>query len=332
MGEKMKYFWYFVGILFLIVMLMQFWPVFLAVGIGYGLYRFIRYKMKEKYFQSPEFLDHKAKIDSTIKDYNEISDYVKSIPNDNQFMPDNSKTNYSDLATFENTSRQNFKRDRNQKHLNKDNIYSTSLQVVRNASEQPIKYLCKYFDIKPTEENLNQLEEIGTNISRMENTVDNLEQRKNEIQNGFNPPKFIIKHYLKELHDKTGMKVPNINVDYATYTFEYVSAGGNSSQKSTITFDGRTVEAVSEYISKRIKYKKSAKAQRSLMTNSLRNCIKQRDDYTCQMCGASIMEQSLLLLEVDHIIPVAKGGLTAPENLQTLCWKCNRSKSDKIIA
>lgn len=320
-------------VLVLAVLILEYaWPFILIAIIGYGLYRFIRYRMKEKYFQSPEFLDHKEKIESTINDYNEISDYVKSIPNDNQFVPDNSKTNNSNLATFENTSRQDYKRNKNQKHLNEDNVYSASLRVVRNASEQPIKYLCKYFDIKPTEENLNQLEEIGTNISRIENTVENLEQRKNEIQSEFNPPKFIIKYYMKELLDKTGMKVPNINIEYATYTFEYVSAGGNSSQKSTITFDSRTVEAVSEYISERIKYKKSAKAQRALMTNELRNRIKRRDNYTCQICGASIMEQSLLLLEVDHIIPVAKGGLTTPDNLQTLCWKCNRSKSDKIIA
>lgn len=328
----MQYLIYAIILVLLLMLLQAIWPVLLAIAIGYGLYRFIRYRMKEKYFQSPEFLNHKAKIDSTINDYNEIANYVRSIPNDNQFIPDNAKSKYSDLATFENTSRQDYKRDKNKKHLNSNNVYSASLQVVRNASEQPIKYLCKYFDIPANEDSLNQLEEIDTNISRMENTVINLKEREQEIQDGFNPPKFILKYYKKELLDKTGMKVPEINIDYATYVFEYVSAGGNSSQKSTITFDSRTVEAVEEYISSKIKYNKSAKAQRSLMTNSLRNSIKERDNYTCQMCGASITQQSLLLLEVDHIIPVAKGGLTTPDNLQTLCWKCNRSKSDKIIA
>ena len=39
-----------------------------------------------------------------------------------------------------------------------------------------------------------------------------------------------------------------------------------------------------------------------------------------------------LLLEINHIIPVATGGETVEDNLQTLCWKCNRAKSDKIIA
>lgn len=286
--------------------------------------------MKEKYFQSPEFLKHKRNMNLIVKDYNDISSYLYSLPNNNKFIPDN-KSNYSNLATFENTSRHNYRRDRYKKHLYSDNVYSASLQVVRRASEQPIKYLCKYFNIKPTVASLNQLEEIGTNISRIENTVYNLEQRKYEIEHELNPPKFITKYYMKELLKKTGMVVPNIQVHYATYIFEYVSAGGNSSQKSTITFDSRTVEAVSAYILNRIKYKQSAKAQRALMTNSLRNFIKKRDNYTCQMCGVSTMQQSLLLLEVDHIIPVSKGGLTTPENLQTLCWKCNRSKSNNII-
>ncbi|MBR5502670.1 MAG: HNH endonuclease, partial [Oscillospiraceae bacterium] len=39
-----------------------------------------------------------------------------------------------------------------------------------------------------------------------------------------------------------------------------------------------------------------------------------------------------LLLEIDHIIPVSKGGVTEEGNLQTLCWKCNRAKSNKIMS
>lgn len=35
-------------------------------------------------------------------------------------------------------------------------------------------------------------------------------------------------------------------------------------------------------------------------------------------------------LEVEHIIPVSKGGKTGMKNLQTLCETCNRGKSNKI--
>lgn len=69
-----------------------------------------------------------------------------------------------------------------------------------------------------------------------------------------------------------------------------------------------------------------AKAQRAKMTPALREAIKQRDKYTCRICGLSVLDEPNLLLEVDHIIPIAEGGKTEASNLQTLCWKCNREK------
>ena len=67
------------------------------------------------------------------------------------------------------------------------------------------------------------------------------------------------------------------------------------------------------------------------LTATLREAVFQRDNYTCRFCGNSTHKEPNLLLEIDHIIPVAKGGCTVEENLQTLCWKCNRQKSSKII-
>lgn len=66
------------------------------------------------------------------------------------------------------------------------------------------------------------------------------------------------------------------------------------------------------------------------MTAKLRTKIKERDCYTCCSCGNSTEKEPNLLLEIDHIIPVSKGGLTTEENLQTLCWKCNRAKGSNM--
>lgn len=60
---------------------------------------------------------------------------------------------------------------------------------------------------------------------------------------------------------------------------------------------------------------------------ALRHLVFQRDNYKCVECGATKEE---LRLEVDHIIPWSKGGLTELPNLQTLCKKCNRSKHARI--
>lgn len=71
--------------------------------------------------------------------------------------------------------------------------------------------------------------------------------------------------------------------------------------------------------------------ERKKMTANLKKFILERDDYTCQVCGASLHNDFNLKLEVDHIVPISKGGKTDPSNLQTLCRKCNRSKGAKSM-
>ena len=66
------------------------------------------------------------------------------------------------------------------------------------------------------------------------------------------------------------------------------------------------------------------------MTKDLRDAILNRDHNTCRICGRK--GGNGVLMEVDHIIPVSKGGLTVVDNLQTLCWEFNREKSNKVVA
>jgi len=55
------------------------------------------------------------------------------------------------------------------------------------------------------------------------------------------------------------------------------------------------------------------------------------DDYLrlykqpCVFCGSDDN------IEIDHVIPLVKGGKHSIGNLQALCRKCNRSKSDKYM-
>lgn len=70
-----------------------------------------------------------------------------------------------------------------------------------------------------------------------------------------------------------------------------------------------------------------SKNQRKLMTKALRQTIAVRDNYTCQLCNKYMPDE--VGLQIDHVIPIAKGGKTIPGNLRVLCSKCNGKKGSK---
>jgi hypothetical protein len=57
----------------------------------------------------------------------------------------------------------------------------------------------------------------------------------------------------------------------------------------------------------------------------IRSRILQRDQYTCQQCGAEGTT-------VDHIIPRVAGGGDDEWNLQCLCTTCNYSKGGRFFS
>lgn len=61
---------------------------------------------------------------------------------------------------------------------------------------------------------------------------------------------------------------------------------------------------------------------------SLRYAVLKRDSFKCTKCGRAPASNPGLVLEIDHIHPWSKGGETILSNLQTLCYDCNRGKSN----
>lgn len=58
-----------------------------------------------------------------------------------------------------------------------------------------------------------------------------------------------------------------------------------------------------------------------------RDLVFKRDNFTCKACCRSPPEVEL---EVDHIVPIVKGGSNELGNLQILCKDCNARKKDKV--
>lgn len=64
---------------------------------------------------------------------------------------------------------------------------------------------------------------------------------------------------------------------------------------------------------------------RKAMSKKLRFEVFKRDKFVCQYCGA---HPPSVVLHVDHINPVSKGGSNDMDNLITACQPCNSGKSD----
>jgi 5-methylcytosine-specific restriction endonuclease McrA len=88
----------------------------------------------------------------------------------------------------------------------------------------------------------------------------------------------------------------------------------NQEQNDILSYE---VEVKSHRITKRTKRDPSL---------SLRFLVLKRDNFCCVTCGRSPATVAGLVLEVDHISPWSAAGETIEENLQTLCFDCNRGK------
>lgn len=64
------------------------------------------------------------------------------------------------------------------------------------------------------------------------------------------------------------------------------------------------------------------------VSKRLRFEVFKRDGFTCQYCARKTPD---VVLEVDHIIPLAEGGGDEIENLATACFDCNRGKSAGLL-
>jgi hypothetical protein len=149
---------------------------FLVIGFvviaAWVSYRVGRYILKERYFASEDFLAHKNQIASFVAEHNELAHYISEIRSRGSFELGASYTgSQAHLASFQNTSHWNYRRDRNVANYQAPNVHNCSLQVVRNASGDPLKYVMKYFNIKADETNLADVENLGDDITRLEEAV-----------------------------------------------------------------------------------------------------------------------------------------------------------------
>lgn len=209
-----------------------------------------------------------------------------------------------------------------------------SSNVFGSAENNPIGYIIKYFypNKSQYEEQIQKLkvliEELET-LKEAKVIIDNY--KKDYDQYIQNVPDYVLKNDEDGFYSRLGLAIIDESVLNVEYKFTYTSNGGMAQRSFTVPMNEENIIELINQLENKLSKDAQTKEQRALMTTKLRTFIKERDNYTCCQCGNSTHKEPNLLLEVDHIIPISKGGLTIKENLQTLCWKCNRSKGAKIV-
>lgn len=209
-----------------------------------------------------------------------------------------------------------------------------SSTVFASAENDPINYIIKYFYPNKSQYAV-QIEKLKTLIEELETLqeakaiIDNYKKDYNQyIQD---VPDYVMNNDESGFYSRLGLTIIDESVLNVEYKFVYTSNGGMAQRSFTVPMNEENITELINRLENKLSFETFTKEQRALMTTKLREHIKKRDHYTCCQCGNSIYVEPNLLLEIDHIIPVSKGGTTQEDNLQTLCWKCNRNKGAKLI-
>lgn len=99
----------------------------------------------------------------------------------------------------------------------------------------------------------------------------------------------------------------------------------NPSLYKEITRRYRNTKKGKEYIKNRNKIRQGVEG---ILKGTEWNNIKLRYENKCLCCKKSEPE---IILTIDHIIPISKGGKNIESNIQPLCMNCNRIKSDNNL-
>lgn len=208
-----------------------------------------------------------------------------------------------------------------------EKVFKCGKTIYRNAKKEPFKYVCRHFKIAKDDESLRKFETMLDSFETAQDGIETLvaEEAKAVESVKKDLPAIIRLAGNKRIGRALGFKkVEKIKRYYPRYVFK-------SDRNFVIVLDIDNLKKFVDYLSKEVAWDNSKKEQRALMTREFRIKILKRDGFTCQYCGANTKDNPGLLLEVDHIIPVSRGGKSVEENLQTLCKRCNRKKGAKIV-
>lgn len=280
------------------------------------------------YYNSDEFLKVKKACETLMNSQREFNEYITEKVNaiSHQFG--------TKVIRNETINEDEYKYVRPYKKTISPFTAEVSATIFASAENHPLDYVIKNFysnkELYP--EQIQKLHQLIGELETLKDAKQIIDNYKIEYQKYLgNVPEYVMINDEEGFYSRLGFARIDENVLNVEYKFSYTSGGGMAKRTFSVPMTEETIVDLIKALEGKLSAHSFSKEQRALMTSKLREYIKKRDNYTCCNCGNSIYAEPNLLLEIDHIIPISKGGCTTENNLQTLCWKCNRAKSAKVI-
>lgn len=280
------------------------------------------------YYNSDEFLKVKKACETLMNSQREFNEYITEKVNAISHLFG------TKVIRNETINEDEYKYVRPYKKTISPFTAEVSATIFASAENHPLDYVIKNFysnkELYP--EQIQKLHQLIGELETLKDAKQIIDNYKIEYQKYLgNVPEYVMINDEEGFYSRLGFARIDENVLNVEYKFSYTSGGGMAKRTFSVPMTEETIVDLIKALEGKLSAHSFLKEQRALMTSKLREYIKKRDNYTCCNCGNSIYAEPNLLLEIDHIVPISKGGCTTENNLQTLCWKCNRAKSAKVI-
>lgn len=190
------------------------------------------------------------------------------------------------------------------------------------CSRRDIEYLLKFYaqkEVEPLFVTLDELDRRKLDISDIAKEIYDADLRRSEK-----------KEYIEKLWNEEGSIIPiyytNIYFFKKMIDIELDKLDGDIKPASAEPQSEAEIRSIEQYPLQKI-IELYPKYGIELKEKIFDNSRDENGDYVCAGCKEKFRTRQYL--QIDHIIPMAKGGLTVPDNLQVLCRTCNMRKSDK---
>lgn len=196
-------------------------------------------------------------------------------------------------------------------------------KMIPSCNRNDIEHLLKFYAqraVPPHFVTIDEMDRKKLDVADIAKKIDEEDMRKSEKN-----------EYLMNIWNEEGSIIPIYYTDYRFFKemveIEIDKLDGIIQVASIEPQSEAELRSIEQFPLQKIieTYPKYGLELKEHVFDSSRN---ENGDYVCAECGEVFRTREFL--QIDHIIPMAKGGLTVPENLHVLCRTCNMRKSDKL--